>query len=382
MLFHAQKLDRNEEKVLDLVRDQWKALKFVLQSKPAAWSGRLRQSALARGIRGSNSIEGFTVSEDDAAAAVEGDAPYDTPVEAPSWQAVIGYREAMTHALRQGDDPDSVVDTSLIRSLHFMMLRYDPTKHPGSWRPGPIYVHDGRIGKNVYEGPSRERVPVLMRELAGMLQTKIRTRGGESLLVTAAMAHLNLAMIHPFSDGNGRMARCIQTLVLANARLFDSVFCSVEEWLGARGNTDEYYDVLASVGGPRWDPSGDVKPWMRFMLKAHYQQAGTSQRRQQETSGTWAEVETTLKRVGFSERAAAPLVEAAFGLSIRNSRYRYHAGVNQLTASRDLKALVDLGLLEPDGDGRGRVYRRSKTLLALRDKHRIRKDIPDPFTLV
>ena len=64
--------------------------------------------------------------------------------------------------------------------------------------------------------------------------------------MTAAMAHLNLTLIHPFSDGNGRMARCLQTLVLAAAgELVRRSSSSIEEYLGA--NTAAYYAVLTEV---------------------------------------------------------------------------------------------------------------------------------------
>ena len=64
-------------------------------------------------------------------------------------------------------------------------------------------------------------------------------------LVAAAMAHLNLVLVHPFSDGNGRMARCLQTFVLARDGLLAPEFSSIEEYLGR--NTSAYYAVLAEA---------------------------------------------------------------------------------------------------------------------------------------
>ena len=65
-------------------------------------------------------------------------------------------------------------------------------------------------------------------------------------MVRGAMAHLNLTMINPFKDGNGRISRALQTLVLAREGILHPVFCSIEEWLGRV--TAEYYAVLAEVG--------------------------------------------------------------------------------------------------------------------------------------
>lgn len=53
-------------------------------------------------------------------------------------------------------------------------------------------------------------------------------------------------MIHPFRDGNGRMARALQTLAASRGGLAEPTFCSMEEWLGV--NTEDYYRILALTG--------------------------------------------------------------------------------------------------------------------------------------
>ena len=75
------------------------------------------------------------------------------------------------------------------------------------------------------------------------------------------MTHLNLAIQHPFSDGNGRTARCIQTAVLASEGIVAPIFSSIEEYIGH--NQQEYYNVLAQVGGGGWNPARSAKPWVR-----------------------------------------------------------------------------------------------------------------------
>src|SRR3970282_2154670 len=124
-------------------------------------------------------------------------------------------------------------------------------------------------------------------------------------LVRAAMAHLNLVMIHPFSDGNGRMARCLQTLVLAREGILAPEFCSVEEYLGR--NTQDYYAVLARVGEGGWHPENDSRPWIRFMLTAHFRQASTLLRRTKEMKRTWDELEREIQRRGLPDRVVSAL---------------------------------------------------------------------------
>ncbi len=87
------------------------------------------------------------------------------------------------------------------------------------------------------------------------------------------MAHLNLVKIHPWRDGNGRMSRALQTLVLGRDRITTPEFSSIEEWLGQQRATLDYYDVLGEVGRRSWSPHGDTLAWVRFCLRAHHLQA-------------------------------------------------------------------------------------------------------------
>src|SRR6266404_8212982 len=258
-------------------------LRFLLQ-QPTRWAGLLRRSEFARAIQGSNSIEGFNVTVDDAVAAVEGEEPLiDERTEA--WLAVRGYREAMTYILQLSDDAHFAHHESMLRSLHYMMLSYDLGKHPGRWRPGVIYARREHTSEIVYEGPDAALVPGMMEELVASLN-EVKSL---PIMVRAALAHLNLVMIHPFSDGNGRMARALQTLVLAREGILSSAFSSIEEYLGR--NTQDYYNVLAEVGQGSWHPEQDPLKWVQFCLTAHYRQAETLLRRSQEAGRLWAELE-------------------------------------------------------------------------------------------
>ena len=136
-----------------------------------------------------------------------------------------------------------------------MMQRYDFSKNPGRWRSGPIFVRDDESGARVYQGPDAASVNALAHELTEVLNNP---PAGSPPMVVAAMAHLNLVMIHPFSDGNGRMGRVLQTMVLARGGHVAKEFCSIEEYLGR--NRQAYYDVLAQVGAGSWHPERDARP--------------------------------------------------------------------------------------------------------------------------
>jgi Fic family protein len=324
-------------------------------------------------VRGSNSIEGYNVTIDDAIAAVEGEEPLDPKDEA--WLAVSGYRDAMTFVLQKANDGFFTFSAELLKALHFMMLSYDLAKNPGRWRPGPIFVRNESTGERVYEGPEVENVAPLVDELLDDLNAK--SEGDASNVIRAAMAHLNLVMIHPFSDGNGRMGRCLQTLVLARGGVTAPFFSSIEEYLGR--NTQAYYDVLAEVGQGAWHPDRSAKPWIRFCLTAHYRQATTLLKRTREIEKLCDEIEIIVRKAGLPERSVLALADAALGYKVRNATYRNTADVTTLVAGRDLLSLARAGLLEPRGEKRGRYYVATQQILSIRRKLAEPKSIPDPF---
>ena len=372
MLFSAPSLTTEERWVLDHV-EELRARLSARTRDPSVWVGLLRRAALARAIQSSNSIEGYNASIEDALAAVDLDEPVDARDE--TWRATIGYRDAMSYVLQLADDLHFELDASLIRSLHYMLLSYDPSKSPGRWRLGSIYVRRDEDGEIVYTGPDAELVPGLIRELVDELRD-----ASSPGMVQAAMAHLNLVMIHPFRDGNGRMARVLQTLVLTRQGILGPAFCSIEEYLGR--NTPAYYDVLAEVGAGSWNPRNDARPWVRFSLTAHYRQARTLLRRGEEAERRWDAIDREVQRLGVPERAIPALFNAALGYRIRNATYRTLVeDVSELVASRDLRVLVEAGLLAPEGERRGRSYLPSPSLRQIEVSIRSdrARDDTDPF---
>ncbi|MBZ5523722.1 MAG: Fic family protein [Acidobacteriia bacterium] len=371
MLFKTPTLLSAELDVIEKINAMRHTLRHAI-SASRRWAGTLRRATLARNIRHSNSIEGINVTRDDALAAVD----YDEPLtaEKSAWQATIGYRNAMTYALQLADDPHFSYSEGLIRSLHFMMIQHDFARRPGLYRTGLIFIHDDKKQETVYEGPAPEEVPGLMSELVQSLNEP----SDVPAMIRAAMGHLNLVMIHPFADGNGRMARCLQTLILGREQIVQQPFCSIEEYLGRY--THEYYDVLAQVGKGAFHPQNDCRAWVRFNLVAHFRQASWLLQRSRMTQRIWNEVEQLAARKGVNERGLSTLVDAACGFKIRRNHYLNAAQVSEQVASRDLKIMVDHGLLIGEGETRGRTYRASPLLEEIYSRHYETRTSADPFT--
>lgn len=354
MLYEFPALDLDDSLVLTEIAQMRSDLAEHLRV-PRRWAGSLRRTSLARAIRGSNSIEGIHVELDDADASIDDDEPLSA--DQRSFAEVRGYRQAMGYVLAMAGDPHFEVDASALRSMHFMMLSHDLGTSPGQYREREIYVHDERSQQVVYTGPAPDEVPGLMRALVQDLQA----HANEDPVVQGAMAHLNLVMIHPFRDGNGRMARALQTLLLAVTGIAEPEFSSIEEWLGA--HRDDYYRVLAATGQGAWHPGHDAHLWVQFNLRAHHLQAQTVRNRWERASRTYAVLDALLATTGIlPDRVIDALYTAMLGYRLRRSTYIRQTGVDERTGSRDLKALTDLGLLRAVGETKGRHYVRGPAL--------------------
>jgi Fic family protein len=375
MIYRYPILGQDDHYVIDLIRQLRRELRHQVAMNPVRWTGFLRRNTLARNLQGSNSIEGINADLAEAIAIIDEEKPETLEEEAE--KALTCYRMAMTYVLRLHEDPHAQINAQLIRSLHFMMLNYDMTKLPGQWRPGSIRVVREPSNQTVYEGPDADQVPGLIEELVEQIHSHDQV---ESSTVLAAMAHLNLAMIQPFRDGNGRMARALQTLVLTRGNMISPVFCSIEEWLGH--NTDAYYAILGEVGQGSWHPENDALPWVRFCLIAHYQQAATLMKRNIAIGRVWAEIEELRKQFGLPERTEIALMDAAFNYKLRNGHYREVNEISDVVASRDLKRMCEVGLLVPVGKKRGRYYVGDKPLKKIREQCADRTRAPNPYDLV
>jgi Fic family protein len=371
VLFTYDQGDAEETRALERIAEMRHQLRHQVQGQPRRWTGLLARMTRARALRASNSIEGINVSAEDALAAVDGEDPADA--DRPTRLSIEGYQSAMNYILQRCRDPHFRFTTDMILSIHFMITQSDLKANPGNWRPGWVGVRNSRTGELVHEGVDRDRLEDLMAELVAYMNSQ----ASGSAIIRGAMTHLNIAMLHPFSDGNGRAARCLQTAVLAHDGIVAPIFSSIEEYIGY--NQQAYYDVLAEVGGGGWNPERSAKPWIRFCLTGHYRQAQTLLRRSAEFERVYDELERLVSLTGLPERTTLALTQAVFGLRVRNASYRASAEISNNLASRDLKALVDAGLLTPEGEKRGRDYLAAPQVQAIRDRLRAPRGRDDPF---
>jgi len=317
------------------------------------WLGTLRRVLQASSIESSTSIEGFHVAADEALAIVTGQ---DSPgQDDESRQAVACYAWAMDHVGVMALDPGFRWNERVILDLHFDACSFQRDKSPGRWRDGPIGV-TGSNGRVVYQAPDADDVPALMGEVVDWLES---SEQDAHVVVRAAMAHLHVVSVHPFRDGNGRIARITQSLVLAREGLLSPELASIEEYLGE--HTTDYYDALQHVQGGSYQPERDAGPWVSFCVDAHLAQGRRRLEQIEQAAARWAFLERLAEERGWPDRFVIALEQALIGGTDRGS-YSGEADISTASASNDFRRLLDADLLSQRGRGRNTRYHASDAL--------------------
>lgn len=319
----------------------------------APWIGALRRQVRVSSVEGSTSIEGFSVAPGEAVALVNGEEPVDPDDE--NRMAVACYARAMDHVGVMATDPAFRWLDRVILDLHFDACSFQQEAGPGRWRPGAVGI-TGSDGRLVYQAPDADEVPVLMDEVIAWLD-----RGDPDLrvVVRAAMAHLHVVSVHPFHDGNGRISRIIQSLVLAQDGLMSPEFGSIEEYLGA--HTAAYYEALNEAHGPTYQPNRDVTNWISFCIESHLAQARQRLTQIKDAAARWTHLEQLVEFRHWPDRLVIAMEQALMGGTDRTT-YAAEADVSPATASADFRRLVDAGLVDQAGRGRSVRYEPTESL--------------------
>ncbi len=318
------------------------------------WLDSLRRQWRASSAASSIEIEGFHVPADETIVVASGDEPLDPQDE--DRMALSCYARAMDHVGVMSDDPAFRWVDRVVLDLHFDACYFQKGKDPGQYRRSGIEATSPRGGPPAYVGPPSDEVPKLMSEVLRWLD---HVDVDAHVAVRAAMAHLHLVSVHPFRDGNGRISRIVQSLVLAREGLLAPEFVSIEEYLGR--NTDAHYATLHEVQGGSYQPERDAAPWVRFCVQAHVEQARRRLDQIAEAGKRWSFLEGLVKRRNWPDRLVIALEQSLFQ-GVDRASYAAEADVSAPTASNDLRRLLDAGLVVQQGKGRTTRYVASESL--------------------
>lgn len=222
---------------------------------------RLRRQAIIRMTHHSTEIEGnrLNMRQVEALYAKKKiDAPERDVFEVKNYLNALAYIEKTVAAKRP-------LTEKTILAVHRLVTAHTlAPQFSGRYRPGPVYVVRRRMGmpqEVMYTGPDARRVPHLMTDLAAWLNESERKKINP--VIVAAIAHLEIAAIHPFADGNGRTARALATLLLYERGYDFRRLFALEDYY----NTDRpaYYRAI-NVGKNYDERRGDITSWVEYFV--------------------------------------------------------------------------------------------------------------------
>lgn len=174
---------------------------------------------LSKGAHGTTSIEGNTLSEEEVLARVDGqlELPLSREYLGAEIDNIVELYNSITHRIVRGEAPDLCAAT--IKEYHRTLFRGQPVADDN--KVGEFREHS--VGVLRYRGAPAEDCDLLIDRMCHWLDTGFEPpEGREDLafalnVVKAMMAHLYIAWIHPFGDGNGRIARLVEFQLLFQA---------------------------------------------------------------------------------------------------------------------------------------------------------------------
>jgi Fic family protein len=292
--------------------------KYLIKTNPT-----LRKQNQIKTIHSSLSIEGNTLTEEQITAILEN-------------KRVIGPEKDILEVLNALEVYKNINKLRPTNKKDFLnahkLLLQKLILNPGKYRNQSVgIVKDSKVE---HFAPPFENVPYLMKDLFEYLKDK-----SELSLVKSCVFHYEMEFIHPFLDGNGRMGRLWQTLILIqDYPIFE--FLPFETLIAK--NQEEYYKALAKA-----DKEGKSTKFIEYMLKIIDQSLSEL-------------LENSVKKL-LEDNRIELFLEFNNQAFSRKDYMSYFKDISSATASRDLKNAVQNQLIVKNGDKKTTTYRKKQT---------------------
>ena len=290
----------------------------ILLIKPEA---KLRKQNRIKTIHSSLAIEGNTLNIEHVTALIE-----NSHVVGPK-KDILEVQNAIKAYDQLNDyNPKKLKD---FLKAHLVLMN-GLVNNPGKFRKSQVGILKGKQVAHI--APGFDMVPGLMNDLFDYLQ-----KDTDLEIIKSCVFHYEMEFIHPFEDGNGRMGRYWQTRLLMSVNpIFE--FVPIEKVI--KDNQEEYYKVLETS-----DSSGSSTTFIEFMLDVINKSL-------RETIA-----ESTPTTLDYSKRVDYALSQLHDWFD-RKEYLSICKGISTATASRDIKQLLQDGLIESSGSGRMMKYRK------------------------
>ena len=296
-----------------------------------AWVREMGRRALVLEAHHTTHIEGTRLTLDQAERLWQGDSvPEADPDDA---RELLNYRKAfdfVSEYLASGDP----ITEGLIREIHKRLVEgvRGGSAAPGRYRKIQNYVVNSATGETIYTPPPAHDVPIMMAELVDFLSSEMDTHP----VLVSGIAQFQLVHIHPFLDGNGRTSRLLSTLYLYRAGYDFKRLFTISEYYDR--DRPAFYQAIQDVRKAGMDMTG----WLEFFVEGLSTQLAEVRERGEQA----IRKDVIAKQHNLSDRQALALSHILVHGQVSIQGFeRISPRVSRRTLQRDLKAMVDKGLI-------------------------------------
>ncbi len=231
---------------------------LYVQQKPEILE-TLKQVAFIESEECSNRIEGVTAPRQRIEAlTIKATTPRDR-----NEQEIAGYRDALNLIHESAEHMD--VSVNIIKQLHAYVFRHYPDPTAGQWKPGENHIvernPDGSIGRVRFQTVSAFETPSAMEELVNLYSFESNESAAQPLVLIPLFV-FDFLCIHPFREGNGRVARLLTLLLLYRAGFEVGKYISLERVIEESKVT--YYECLEASSQKWHQGEHDIFPWLNY----------------------------------------------------------------------------------------------------------------------
>ena len=311
------------------------------------WVREMGRRALILEAHHTTHIEGTRLTLEQAERLLAGKTVPEA--DADDARELLNYREAFEFVsgyLRSG----GAITEGLIREIHKRLVEgvRGGAAAPGEYRKVQNYVVNSQTGETVYTPPPAHEVPILVAELVAWLN---QCEDVHPVLVSG-IAQFQLVHIHPFLDGNGRTSRLLSTLCLYRAGYDFKRLFTLSEYYD-RDRT-AFYRALQNVRERGMDMTG----WLEYFVEGLATQLAEVRRRGEQAIRR----DVLVEEHNLSDRQAKAVAHLLEHGSLTIQDYeRLCPKVNRRSLQRDLKVMLEKGLVVSEGATNRLVYRLRET---------------------
>lgn len=323
------------------------ASKEVIENSPLvpAWEAKFREDAIIRTVHHGTHIEGNSLNIEEAGKVIAGAeiAGHERDI-----QEILNYRNVVTH-IENFSKP--IITEEEIKKLHEITVsKILRDEDVGVYRKVQVVVKNSQTGEVTFRPPPAIEIPF---QISAFLEWLISQSSVEvHPVLKAGMTHYEIVRIHPFLDGNGRVARALATLVLFKEGYNIKQFFSLEEYYDREPM--RYYEALQGVQ----KNEGDMTAWLEYFIEGLAMELNRVKEKVKSLS-TDIKIKKTMggKQLTLTERQIK-IVEFIQdnGFLQNKAFFELFPMISEDTVLRELKDLVDKGIVKKEGITKGVRY--------------------------